>query len=223
MPSTSEPDATPDLTNYHLVHTALRGGIARLITATGADAPKGHDARRNKAIARYWRGYAGEIRAHHHVEDKFIFPELNKRVPDMASKTDRTSHDHIELDRMLEEADAVMALVAAGTDPRDAAKIMTAIGEHLEEHLTFEDLEILPVIEASFSSAEYEELDDKAVADIGLGKQAAFTIPFAIAATTPDNFRHVWDNAPLPLKVLWYLTRGSHKRLARRAFGAAAG
>src|SRR5687767_11606785 len=94
--STSGSDKA-DLTGYRLLHTALRGGIARLAAATGADAPGGSDVRRSKAIARYWKGYAGEIRVHHHTEDKFVFPALTERVPDMASKTDRTAHDHVEL------------------------------------------------------------------------------------------------------------------------------
>jgi hypothetical protein len=137
----------------------------------------------------------------------------------MAPKTDRTSHDHVELDEMLEEADAAMTIVAAGGDPRDAGKIMAAIGAHLDEHLDFEDAEILPVIEATFTEAEYEELDQKALKDLGVGKQATFTVPFALAATTSDNFQHVWSSAPVPLKVIWYLTRGSHARMVRRAFG----
>jgi hemerythrin-like domain-containing protein len=222
MSSTPASD-NADLTGYHLVHTALRGGIARLVAATGPDAPASSDMRRNKAIARYWKGYAGEIRVHHHTEDEFIFPALTARVSDMAPKTDRTGQDHVELDRMLEEGDAAMLRVAAGSDPRDAGSIMAAIGEHLDEHLTFEDVEILPVIEVSFTDAEYKELDDQAIKEVGIGKQAAFTVPFALAATTPAEFRVMWGKAPMPLKVLWYLTRGSHARMVRRAFGADAG
>lgn len=218
MSSTVSPDHA-DLTRYHLIHAAFRGGIARLVRATSADAPGGSDAHRKKAIARYWKGYAGEIRAHHHVEDRFVFPELTRRVPSMAPKTDRTSHDHEDLDEMLADADAVMMLVAAGSDPRDAGKSMRAIGEHLQEHLDFEDAEILPVIETSFTRTEYEELDQQALKDLGVGKQAAFTVPFALAATTPDNYARIWDGAPLPLKVIWYLTRGSHARMVRTAFG----
>jgi hemerythrin-like domain-containing protein len=207
-----------DLTRYHIVHKALRGGIARLVDATAPGAPVGDD-RRRKAIAKYWNGYAGEVRSHHTIEDDFVFPALDERVPDMKTFTDRTGADHVELERMLCEAQTVMDRVAGGSKPQDAGDIMAAIGAHLDEHLDFEDAEILPVIERSFTSEEYEELDAKALKAIGLGKQAAFTVPFAVAVMTPDEFESAFETAPLPMKVLWRLTRGSHARLVQRAFG----
>ncbi len=55
--------SAPDLTLYRVVHRAIRGGTAAL--AEGAVTIEAADAERRTAFARYWKGYAGEVLAHH--------------------------------------------------------------------------------------------------------------------------------------------------------------
>src|SRR4051812_35645993 len=75
--------STPDLTTYRAVHAALRGSAHAM---TGADT-------RTKAFAKYWKGYAGEVLAHHTVEDDYFFPALVARVPFAAGLIERTDAD----------------------------------------------------------------------------------------------------------------------------------
>jgi hypothetical protein len=36
---------------------------------------------------------------------------------------------------------------------------------------------------------------------------------------TPQEFEQGFKTAPLPVRMLWRASRGSHQRLAQRAFG----
>lgn len=209
--------APPDLTNYLAVHRALRTGAHRLAGAAGDLSTA--DARRRKAFARYWKGYAGEVLAHHTTEDEVFFPALAERVPVAADLVVRTDADHLHLDELMDDVGEAIASLGAGR-PADALVHLTReLAEHMQEHLDFEDREVLPLFVRHFTGAEYHDLDQQAVKSIGIGPQAAFTVPFVLGAMTPEEADTALATAPLPLKVLNALSRGPHRRLVRRAFG----
>jgi hemerythrin-like domain-containing protein len=210
---------TPDLTTYHVVHRALRQAARSLAETTGTLDPG--DRKRAKAIARYWKGYMGEIVAHHKVEDELFFPALVERVPEAARHVTRTDAEHHHLDELLAACTAAIARVAEGGDPAAAATLVAQVADHLDEHLDFEDADVLPLFERHFTAEEYQALDAKAVEHVGIGKQAAFTVPFVVSYTTAAEFERMLTEAPRPMRILWRLTRRGHARLARRALGAA--
>lgn len=211
---------TPDLTNYHAVHTALRRGTHALaVAATDLDPA---DRRRAQAFARYWKGFAGEVLAHHTIEDDVMFPALIERAPVAAELISRTDADHERLDEL-------MTAVAAEVEELVAGRIAPALASELRElailmdtHLDFEDAEVLPLFERHFTAEEYSELDDQAAKALGLSKQAAFTVPFIASMLDPDVRDRVFGDAPAAFKLLYRATRRSHARLADRALGPVA-
>ena len=209
---------TPDLTGYHIVHRALRRGSRRLADAVAAF--DGQDRRRAVALQRYWAGFAHELRTHHMVEDEYFFPALRQRVNGVAGMTDRTDADHLRVDELLDEATVAMRRIGATDEHRRrAAEILDEIAEHLEEHLSFEDADILPLFAQHFTAEEYLEIDQHAVKAVGKGKAAAFTIPFIVAVATEEEHARMWKEAPLALKLLWRATRGRHAQLEAAALG----
>jgi Hemerythrin HHE cation binding domain len=210
----------PDLTNYHAVHRALRGGAHQLAAAAWGLATA--DDRRRQAVVRYWKGYAGEVLAHHTIEDEFFFPALVDRVPVAAELIVRTDADHIHLDELMDDIGEQMASVRAGRQAPELIGLTHELADHMQEHLDFEDREVLPLFVRHFTGPEYHELDEKAVKSLGVGPQAAFTVPFVLAAMTPEEARRTLATAPLPLKVVNALFGGAHRRLVGRAFGATA-
>jgi hemerythrin-like domain-containing protein len=208
----------PDLTNYHAVHRALRGGAHQLARAAGALATA--DDRRRKAYARYWKGYAGEVLAHHTVEDEYFFPALVDRVPVAAQLVRRTDADHRHLDELMDDLTEAVASAAAGNQAPGLVSLTRELADQLQEHLDFEDSEVLPLFVRHFTGPEYHELDEAAVKSLGVGPQAAFTVPFVLGAMTPEEARRTLATAPLPLKVVNALFGGAHRRLVGRAFGA---
>jgi hypothetical protein len=211
----------PDLTTYHAIHAALRHG-AHLLAAGVADLDTA-DARRRKAYRAYWQGYSGEVLAHHTVEDDFFFPALAERVPATREYMARLAADHADLDELMAESTLAIDRICTGDAASSVAvEYLRNLASHMDGHLDFEDEEILPLFERHFSAEEYAALDDKAVKSLGIGKQAAFTVPFVAASVTPDVRDEIIAGAPVPFRVLYRLTRGRHARLTTTAFGAVA-
>jgi hemerythrin-like domain-containing protein len=211
---------TPDLTSYHAVHTALRRGTHAL-AAAAAELDQA-DRDRVRAFARYWQGYAGEVLAHHTIEDDICFPALIERIPAAAELIGRTDAEHERLDHLMATiAGDVEELVAGRTAPC-LPEELAELADVMDAHLGFEDAEILPQFERHFSGEEYEELDARAAKALGITKQAAFTVPFVASMLDDDERDRVFAGAPLPFRLLYLATRRRHARLAARALGPAA-
>jgi hypothetical protein len=109
-----------------------------------------------------------------------------------------------------------------GEGPGDLAKLLGQLAVHMDEHLDFEDADILPLFERHMSKEDYDALEVEAQKSIGLGKQAAFTIPFVLYWLDAATVDHLMATAPSAFRVLHRLTRGRHAKMARTALGALA-
>jgi hemerythrin-like domain-containing protein len=207
----------PDLTGYRSVHAALRGA-AHQLAAVVATLDR-HDRRQVRALARYWDGYAAEVLVHHTIEDDHFFPALVAKVPVASEHVGRLDADHHHLDELMDVCTAAMRRMASGDPAPEAAGAFADLAAHMETHLGYEDADVLPLFERHFSAQEYEALDAQAHKALGLGKQAAFTVPFIASWVSPEVRDHLFAGAPKPFKVLWLATRGRHARLAQRALG----
>src|SRR5689334_19176376 len=92
----------------------------------------------------------------------------------------------------------------------------------MHRHLDFEDAEILPLIDEHYSHDEWAALEEQAQKHLGLGLQAAFSIPFIASMLDPGDLRDVLATAPAAFRVLYRLSRKRYNRLAARALGSAA-
>lgn len=212
------PTAPADLRGYRAIHTALRDAAHAM--AAAAPTLTAAEPRRLAAFRSYWKGYAGEVLAHHTTEDDVVFPELVARAPALAALMDRTDADHHHLDVLMEDVTAALGTIADGAPADRAAGLLRAIADHMDEHLDVEDREILPVIEVSFTQEEYDALEEKALQIIGIGAQAAFTIPFLAASVDDATRAALLGDAPLPVKVILRLFEGRHAKMAALALGA---
>ena len=118
-PAPAPAAGTADLTTYYAIHTALRQGAHRLAAAT---ARVGRDDRGTiKALGAYWKGYAGEVVAHHTTEDQLFFPALLERAPEVAGHLERVAADHALLDELDHVSAAAMEALLEGAHPGAAA------------------------------------------------------------------------------------------------------
>lgn len=209
---------TPDLAIYYTVHIALRRAAHRL-AATAATIETARSQHR-RAFAKYWRGYKGEILAHHTIEDVVLFPALIERVPFAAALIARTDCEHHELDVLMARIDAAVAAVVAGAPIGELENTIRELASYMDRHLDFEDEEILPLFERHFTAEEYAEFDNQAKKQIKPGKQLAFTIAFVVAEMTPEQRATTLRDAPLAFRILYRLTRRSFARLEADVFGA---
>lgn len=222
-PAPASPATTPDLSDYEVIHTALRAAPHRIADAL-ADFADG-DRPRATALARYWEGYAGEVLAHHTVEDTVFFPALIERVPVVADHLARVDAEHHRLDELMAAcAGAFVDLERTATTSAaaDAAAVVRELGRLMDGHLDFEDVDLVPLFGRHFTAEEYDAMTQQAMKQIGIGKQAAFTVPFVMHWAAPDQARKLLGEAPLAMRILFRLTRGRHARLTSLALGRAA-
>jgi hemerythrin-like domain-containing protein len=212
---------TADLTAYRAVHTAIRRAPHRMARAVLEIRPG--DRRRVDAFCRYWHGYAAEVLAHHTIEDDIVFPALATRAEAARALIERTDADHHLLDDLMERCAKAMATLEhdAGLPVRErVAGELRALGALMDEHLDFEDEHILPLITEHFDHDEYATLEEQATKTVGVGAQAAFTVPFIIDAVDGETRAHLFASAPMAMRVLYRVCRGRHARLDARALGA---
>jgi hemerythrin-like domain-containing protein len=211
---------TPDLSGYRAIHHALRAGTHAMAAAAAELDPR--DDQRLSAFDRYWKGYAGEVVAHHTVEDDVVFPGLIARVP-VAEELIRTTDDeHHQLDRLMEVTASELAGVRCDRRTSALAGALAELADLMDRHLTFEDVDILPLIERHVTDAEYQAMEKAARKQLGVGRQAAFTVPFVSYWMAPDEFGRLLAKAPLPFRLLHRAMAQGHARLAATVFGSAA-
>jgi hypothetical protein len=139
-------------------------------------------------------------------------------VPVAAELIERTDAEHHEMDLIIERCHRAMAELVEGR----VVDLVASFGDlatHIDHHLDFEDFDILPLFERHFTGDEYHELDQAAMKALGLGKQAAFTVPFAMYWVDEAEAAHLLAGAPGAFRVLWWATRRRHGRMTTRAFG----
>jgi hemerythrin-like domain-containing protein len=219
--TTAPAPTAPDMDDYRVIHHCIRIAPHRMAAAL-ADIEPG-DLVRARAMARYWVGYAGEVLAHHTVEDEIFFPRLAERVPVVAEHLARVGADHHRLDELMEEAGAALERFAASASlaaADDAAAVLRELARHMDRHLDFEDEDLVPLFTRHFTAAEYDELTEAAMKGLALG-QALFSVPFIMHWATPEDQAKLLADAPLPLRVVYRLTRRRHARLTALALGRA--
>lgn len=219
--NTATTTETADLTAYYQIHEAMRvaneqivGGLTSLVEG---------DRRRVAAIARWFAGYCGELRAHHHAEDHMIFPALAERVPAYASYAATLAADHDRLDEIIDGLAAALARMGNGDGwilaHAEATAYAVELRDLLIEHLATEDSDVIPLIERHFTAEEYSVIEKQIIKAIS-PRQALWTVPWWMATAEPTAAAKTLAEAPLPLKVIYYTTRRRYARLAARAFGS---
>lgn len=215
-PTPTAAPTVPDLTSYRAVHRAIRQGAHRLAVATGEMVAS--DTARVTAVRRYWQGYAGEVLAHHTVEDSVFFPALATRLASMTELFAQLDAEHHQLDEHMAEVAAALGSLDRVGGPSRASRALSALAATMDAHLDLEDELVLPMFVELFTVEEYVAMEQQAIEQIGIGRQAAFTVPFVLAAAG-DDAEHMLATAPVPFRVLHSLTKRRHARLAATAFG----
>ena len=192
---------------------------------TGSPAPCATSTRRPPrvaAVTRYWKGYAGEVLAHHTDRGRRLLPRPGgpgRARGDLIARTDAEHH------RLDEATDAVEAAIGSGRRRRRPASAGLAdapgaLAALMDDHLEFEDAEILPLFERHFNGEEFDAMDQAAI-------KASASAP---RPPSPCPSRRLWPRTPCgpscwpPPPAPWVLyraTRRRHARLEARAFGVA--
>ena len=213
----------PDLTLYKLIHKGMRGDTARLAAAVRSLTETDRSARM-PAMVRWYQGFFHDFELHHAAEDDLFFPALAERVPRFADRLDRLDAEHHVLVSALETVrDALDALADPEVDWRsvrdDAVDAIATADDELTTHIDHEDADVLPLFVRHMSRIEYDEIGERAL-KAASPKALLFSVPWVMSQAEGDERIRLFKEAELPMKVIWYATRGRYARLAEKAFGA---
>jgi hemerythrin-like domain-containing protein len=200
----------------------MRADSVRLATAV-AEIDEADRVARAQQLCRWFDGFAGQIEAHHAVEDQLFFPLLAERAAVFEYEVGRIEAEHAHLDAAI---DRTRRAIEALGDPsvrwadasRRAIGITVELHDLLDRHLTFESEYVLPMFIRHFDAADYETLDVMATRSVSHG-QLPFTIPWAMANAEPAERELLLEGAPVMFKLMWWATRGRYRRMVEDAFG----
>ncbi|MFD4994068.1 hemerythrin domain-containing protein [Cellulosimicrobium cellulans] len=129
------------------VHGRLRQALELVRDASDDDGPSASGPVTDLLV--YCRGFCTALTRHHTAEDAVLFPELERRHPDLADVLRRLRQDHGMIAYLV--ADLERALDRA-TDPvasRDAvARHLDGVGAIMESHFRYEERALGSVLAA---------------------------------------------------------------------------
>jgi hemerythrin-like domain-containing protein len=210
----------PAARTFHQLHAAFRADAERLRATVAAWSSD--DRAALAGLARWWRRYREQVRAHHRVEDELWFPAVAARSPDFVVQARAAmADDHRYLDALLDRVDIALTRLADPTAPfeparRDAVTAVAALASLLADHFAEEERSVVPLIEQSCTAEE--------IADLGRRSDRAhsraelrFLVPWFFDHLEPGERAEVLREAGWTIRALHCLSRPAYRRTVRAA------
>jgi hemerythrin-like domain-containing protein len=210
VPST----APADTRMMGIVHSALRRDLVRLRLVLGT--PSAREPRRRTALAEHALWLMDFLHHHHSGEDEGLYPLVVRRNPEAAELCERMDEDHDAITPAMEELREAARRHLADPDSPDSNLLaaLAALEEPLTPHLAREEREMMPVVAASISHAEWVAWHESMIN--GSKRQLAFEGHWLLDNADEESTAIVVAPVPPVLRfVLLKLLGGSYRR--RRA------
>ncbi len=156
------PEAPADTRMMAIVHAALRRDLLRARDVLSASpAPQG---RQRRALGKHVVWMMEFLHAHHTSEDESLWPLVRERNPAAAELLDSMAADHARIAPAAAAATAKAREYTATTADPPRAALVDAL-DHLVDvllpHLDREVEEAMPVVAASITKREWDELEQR--------------------------------------------------------------
>jgi hemerythrin-like domain-containing protein len=223
MTASSQRTNTSDMNIVHRLFRREFSRAPRLILGV-----REGDTERAEFIGSYLADIAAGLHHHHHAEDELLWPKLLERVSVRADLIHRMESQHERLGELLARIDVLLPRwrSRAEASVRDElADVMAQASSALDEHLTEEENEILPLVAEYITPAEWNAVGERA--QEGIPKQG--TKPFValgalLEETTPAERKYMLAKLPAPIRIAHQLIGGRiYRRAMARLVGTAAG
>ncbi len=184
-----------DMTMMYATHDALRrdlDDIAR-ITARGQDDPK---AVLRSAVG--WQLFKSFLHVHHSAEDDLLWPAMRRALagdPAAQALLDAMEAEHAAIDPLLIAIDE--SLTDRESGPQRLGELTDTLASALRGHLRHEEVDILPLINATVSEQEWSAFGAETGKRVGPDLQRFF--PWALEDAAPDIRSAVLGVLPPPM------------------------
>jgi uncharacterized protein YndB with AHSA1/START domain len=215
-------DRPADTRLMGIVHDALRRDLDRARAAISGP-PFPADAQR-AAIAEHLGWMTGFLHRHHESEDEGLYPLVRRRNPAAVSLLDTMDADHDRIGPAITGLTEAAAAYAGDPAAREGlGQALDRLADLLYPHLRREEDELMPVVSASITEAQWQEWDQKynvkplpplELADTGLW--------ILDDLGEADRAQVTGLVPPVPRWIITHLLAGRYRRAAYRRWRLAA-
>jgi hemerythrin-like domain-containing protein len=183
------------------------------------------DRERSAVVADHLMFLVDGLHHHHSAEDELLWPLLLERVGDLDGElVHRMESQHETVAAQLERAGELLSGWRARAD-RDSGEELAVLFEQvqvaLDEHLTDEENEILPLCSRHLTQDEWDSLGKRAQEGLPKGARAFVSLGSILEGATPDERRRFLAQLPVPARVLWRMVgKGIYRREVVRVHGS---
>ena len=165
------------------------------------------NAVRAGVLAKHAADVATALHVHHSSEDEVLWPRLLDRVSLHAELVHRMQQQHEQIGEYLGRIESLLPIWAetAGPGEREGlATTFTSASAVLEQHLDEEEREILPLVAAHLTGAEWAELGERMHASMPRDSLLKF-LGMVLEDATPEEQRQTMSALPLRARMIWRL------------------
>jgi len=170
-----------DMTMMYAFHDALRRDLESVARMT--------------ARSEGWNLFERFLRAHHDAEDDALWPVLREALigqTEDLSLLDEMEAEHAALGPLLEAIDDALD---GGTSAPEAR---TDLAARLQEHLTHEEEEVLPVIDRTLNDEQWMQFGEASVARIG--PDMPILLPWVLDGADAERTKAALGSLPEPVQ-----------------------
>lgn len=219
-----------DLTSEHrspaidpatLVRRALLASATELSTALDAVAPA--DRRRQKALDRWFSGFAAQVRSHHELLDSVVVPTLAARGALDERALDTLADDHTWIDELLSDLGDALGVLSFGLGAEafwvtKAADLAATLRHVLQHQLAREEALLTPLVADVLADDERAVVHDETVRAVAEGP-VRFSLTWLYAHVSDAERAIIDPHASAAGRLVGRTGRGAYQRSALAALG----
>ena len=204
-----------------LVRRAILASAAEL--ARALESVEASDRRRQKALDRWFAGFAAQVRSHHELLDSIVVPTLTVRggLDDQALET--LADDHAWIDELLSDLGDALGVLSFGLGAESfwlgkASDLATVLRHVLGEQLAREEALLTPVLAVLLDTDEQEIVHEETVRAVA-GGPVRFSLAWLYAHITDEERAQIDPHTSAAGRLVGRTSRGAYERSAVAALG----
>ena len=204
-----------------LVRRALAASASELSTAL--QQVTATDRRRQKALDRWFMGFAAQVRSHHELVDTIVVPSLAARGALDERALETLADDHSFIDDLLGDLGDALGVLSFGLGSEawwlgKASDLAVALEHILAGQLSREDRLLTPLVRRWFSADEQDVVRSETTRAVANGP-VRFSLAW-LSSHLDDGERQALDQwIPITSRLGWRSRRSAYQRAAVAALG----
>jgi hemerythrin HHE cation binding domain-containing protein len=183
----------------------------------------GGDRTRAAVVAEHLADMATALHHHHTGEDKLLWPLLLERTSMHTGLIQRMEDQHERLARALDTVEELLPRWRADADPTTRDRLAEAVATvfaGLDEHLTDEENELLPIVPEHITPAEWHTLGEHGRDALPRNSKAFVFLGLILQDASPAERGSFLRNIPPPIRLAHRLFGSRiHRRYVARLYG----